>query len=433
MRRLGKWSGSLKGIWNPFRGVRRGRVLLGLVTGSLWIVLAGCEATYLLKQGYYQVALLAQRRPLDKALEDDSLSETVRRKMRLVRDACLFAEKNLDLNCGDSYSTFIPVEAESLAYSVIACPKDSLSPLTWSFPLVGSFPYKGFFRLEDALGEARKLEAENYDVHVGRISAFSALGWFSDPIYSTMLHLDETELVYTILHELVHKTIFFKDKGEFNEQIATFIGWKGTLFFYEKTEGPGSKSSMKIAAAIEAEKALSELLEKTKAELEEVYKGPLSLSEKLGLKEAAFSRLSREILRLSRIFPEGRLRGLENIAWNNASFLAIWLYRYDVGDLEALWDERRRDLRELVETLKGWRREGLDPQEEVRKWRRSRLAAQEGVGICGSVGAGDDAKGGFLGGTHSVRPQMQAGRKPGDNMITEGRTNDRWPSGDMPG
>jgi predicted aminopeptidase len=399
---------------------------LGLVTGSLWIVLAGCEATYLLKQGYYQVALLAQRRPLDKALEDDSLSETVRRKMRLVRDACLFAEKNLNLNCGDSYSTFIPVEAESLAYSVVACPKDSLSPLTWSFPLVGSFPYKGFFRLEDALGEARKLEAENYDVHVGRISAFSALGWFSDPIYSTMLHLDETELVYTILHELVHKTIFFKDKGEFNEQIATFIGWKGTLLFYEKTEGPGSKSSMKIAAAIEAEKALSELLEKTKAELEEVYKGPLSLSEKLGLKEAAFSRLSREILRLSRIFPEGRLRGLENIAWNNASFLAIWLYRYDVGDLEALWDERRRDLRELVETLKGWRREGLDPQEEIVKWRRSRLAAQEGFGICRSVGAGDDAKGGFLGGTHSVRPQMQAGRKPGHNMIIGGK---RTPGG----
>jgi len=338
----------------------------------MWIVLGGCEATYLLKQGYYQVALLAQRVPLDTALEDDSLSGTLKRKMRLARDACLFAEKNLSLNCGDSYSTFIPVEGDSLAYSVMACPRDSLSPLTWSFPLVGSFPYKGFFRLEDALSEARKLEAQNYDVHVGRISAFSALGWFSDPIYSTMLHLDDTELVYTILHELVHKTIFFKDRGEFNEQIATFIGWKGALLFYEKTEGPGSRNSMKITATIEAEKALSELLQKTKTELEEVYTGPLSLSEKLELKQAAFSRLSQEIMRLSRMFPEGRLRGLENIAWNNASFLAIWLYRYNVGDLEALWDERGRELRELVETLKEWKGKGLDPQEEVSKWRKSR-------------------------------------------------------------
>ena len=44
---------------------------------------------------------------------------------------------------------------------------------------------------------------------------------------------------------------------------------------------------------------------------------------------------------------------------------------------------------------------------------------------------GDDAKGGFLGGTHSVRPPIRAGRKPGHNMITVGRTNDRWPNGDM--
>ena len=41
---------------------------------------------------------------------------------------------------------------------------------------------------------------------------------------------------------------------------------------------------------------------------------------------------------------------------------------------------------------------------------------------------GDDAKGGFLGGTHSVRPPIRAGRKPGHNMIIGGK---RTPGGQM--
>jgi hypothetical protein len=43
--------------------------------------------------------------------------------------------------------------------------------------------------------------------------------------------------------------------------------------------------------------------------------------------------------------------------------------------------------------------------------------------------AREDAEGGFLGGTHSVRPRGEAVLKPRDNMITEGQTNGRWPNG----
>ena len=43
--------------------------------------------------------------------------------------------------------------------------------------------------------------------------------------------------------------------------------------------------------------------------------------------------------------------------------------------------------------------------------------------------AGDDAKGGFLGGMRSARPQIRAGRKPGEVMITDGRAKGWWPKG----
>jgi hypothetical protein len=38
--------------------------------------------------------------------------------------------------------------------------------------------------------------------------------------------------------------------------------------------------------------------------------------------------------------------------------------------------------------------------------------------------------GGFLGGTHSVRPRGKAGRKPGRLMITDGRAKGWWPKRD---
>ena len=45
---------------------------------------------------------------------------------------------------------------------------------------------------------------------------------------------------------------------------------------------------------------------------------------------------------------------------------------------------------------------------------------------------GDNAGGGFLGGTHSVRPRGKAGRKRRHDMITDGRGNARWPNGAIP-
>jgi hypothetical protein len=43
---------------------------------------------------------------------------------------------------------------------------------------------------------------------------------------------------------------------------------------------------------------------------------------------------------------------------------------------------------------------------------------------------GDEATGGFLGGTRSARRRGSAGRKPGHLMITDGRAKGSWPKRD---
>jgi hypothetical protein len=45
----------------------------------------------------------------------------------------------------------------------------------------------------------------------------------------------------------------------------------------------------------------------------------------------------------------------------------------------------------------------------------------------------DGAKGGFLGGTHSVRPFGKAGRKPREVVVRDELARGQWPSGAMRG
>jgi hypothetical protein len=45
----------------------------------------------------------------------------------------------------------------------------------------------------------------------------------------------------------------------------------------------------------------------------------------------------------------------------------------------------------------------------------------------------DGAKGGFLGGTHSVRPFGKAGRKPREVVVRDELARGQWPSGVMRG
>jgi NAD(P)-dependent dehydrogenase (short-subunit alcohol dehydrogenase family) len=56
--------------------------------------------------------------------------------------------------------------------------------------------------------------------------------------------------------------------------------------------------------------------------------------------------------------------------------------------------------------------------------RPSEARPSEGEAALGGR-AGNDAKGGFLGGTRSPRPQVRAGRKSGEVIITDGRGCER--------
>jgi len=339
---------------------------LTIVLGILGILLCGCEINYLLSQGYHQVKLLSTRRSLEHVLADPNVSEFLKERIRLVQEVCEFAGKDLGLKTAKSYRSFIEIQGPVVAYVVSACLKHRLEPYLWRFPLVGSFPYKGFFNLEEAKKEKTLLETKGLDTHLTGATAFSALGWFADPIYSSMLRLQDIDLCYTIFHELVHATVFFQDQVEFNEQLATFVGWQAALLFFQEKKKDLHKTE-KIIEILKEEQALAELLGELKDELDGLYASQMELEYKLQRRKEIFEKAKRRLSHLGKTFGGGRLEALAAMDWNNASFLALWRYRYDVGELNKLFSKLGGELRALLRMVVSWQENGFDPLLKLRE------------------------------------------------------------------
>jgi predicted aminopeptidase len=109
-----------------------------------------------------------------------------------------------------------------VSYIVQAAYKDRLEMKTWWFPIVGSVPYLGFFESPERDQKALELKDAGYDVTTGGVGAFSSLGWFDDPLFSSMLSRSHAELSHLLFHELIHRTLWIPGSTEFNENLAEY-------------------------------------------------------------------------------------------------------------------------------------------------------------------------------------------------------------------
>ncbi len=329
--------------------------------------LFGCELGYALRQGWHQARLLARERPVQEVLEDPSVHGFIKDGIRLVQDVREFGQSHLGLSPSTSYGSFVDVQGDVVAFAVSASKKDCLEPYLWRFPLLGVFPYKGFFHRRDALEEERNLRGLGYDTHLSGVVAFSALGWFPDPLYSSMLRMQWVDLVYTVLHEMVHGTVFFKDRVDFNERLATFFGWKGTLLFTEQKYGRDSPEAKEVVEIIEDERRLAEFLQRARGRLMAFYALPLASDAKVRGREGLFREIQEEARRLLSGMRTRRFLDLDKMDWNNASLMALWRYRYDLGDLDSAYLRAGGDLKALLAKVKGWMESGIDPEDALTK------------------------------------------------------------------
>jgi len=179
--------------------------------------------TYLAKSGISQLKILTNREDINSVLKNNNLPPETRDKLLLVRQVRDFCFNELGLKPTKNYSSFVQLEDKYVSYLLRVSPKYELKTYKWSFPIVGSFPYLGFFDKQDAIDEQQKFKDKSYDTYVRGVTAFSSLGWFNDPVLSSMMNYENPDLVNLIIHETVHSTLFIKNHASFNERLATFL------------------------------------------------------------------------------------------------------------------------------------------------------------------------------------------------------------------
>lgn len=179
--------------------------------------------------------VILKAKPVEEVLTDPAVPDSVKAKLHFIEEIRQFAIDSLGLNATPNYQTYYDQQNKPICYVLTVAEPYRIKAVAFSFPLIGSFTYKGFFDLDKAKQEAQRWK--DYDTEISPVSAYSTLGYFHDPILSGMLQLSEGRLASLIMHEMTHATLFIKNQHEFNENLANFIGDYGAVRFLAQRFG----------------------------------------------------------------------------------------------------------------------------------------------------------------------------------------------------
>ncbi len=301
----------------PPRTVRRVLFLVVLLGG----VILAADGCYYLNQAAGQMDVVLDRESSAAALRSPSYTPAQKDRIRLVREIKAFGIRALGLRDNGAYETVYDTGGKPVAWNLVACPPDSVRPRPWSFWVVGELPYVGFFDRADAEREEARCRARGDATLLRPVAAYSPLGWFGDPIFSTMLDDSEADLSELILHELTHGTVFHRDRGNFNESLATFAGQEGSLAFLAERHGPDSEAVRSARAEIDDARRFADWIRTTHADMDAYYKGSGSRVEKIAGREARFEEARRRFRAIP--FATSAYRGwLDRNPLNNAIIAA---------------------------------------------------------------------------------------------------------------
>lgn len=194
----------------------------------LAVVAPGCATLgYYAHLGQGQAALMRQRVPIAALLEDAGTDSVLRARLAEVLDARAFAVARLGLPDNRSYTGYVALDRPWVSWAVYAAPEFSVVPVTHCFPFAGCVPYRGYFDPARAQRAAARLAAEGHDTWIGGVPAYSTLGWFADPVFSSMLRGGQDALIEVVFHELAHQRLYLPGDAAFNESMASFVGREG--------------------------------------------------------------------------------------------------------------------------------------------------------------------------------------------------------------
>lgn len=289
------------------------------------LFLSSCSLVYVVKQGVYQVELVAGAEPIYQALRSSTLTPTQRKKLELILDVREFCRTKLQLVADRNYKD-VNLAWDKPIHTVSASYPLQFKPYHWWFPIVGSVPYKGFFDEKDAHREEQKLIAGGFETQKRKISGYSTLGFFSDPVWPSMLTLSDDALIELIIHELAHATVYINNETPFNETFASFVGKMGAIAYVHDRFGKDSAQAKKLATYYDELEIYRSFFYDLYVKLDEIYQSSHSDNDKKNRKHETLKNAKQAYLATI------KNESLKKIDWNqvnNAYLLSFKRYNQD--------------------------------------------------------------------------------------------------------
>lgn len=312
-----------------------------------------------------QLQLLWRAKPISRVLKDENLDSELRAGLHLVEEIRAFARDRIGLATSRNYTTFVDIGAGPVSWNLVVCAKDRLTPETWHYPVVGTVPYRGYFVREEAIAARDAYADQGFDTYLRPVSAYSTLGWFPDPILSTMLRYDEADLADLLIHELTHATIWIDGDVTFNESLASFVGREGALLWLREKYGTDAPVVQHVIDERADAQVFRKFMHGIATQLDSVYQTELPLDEKLSKREEIFSQAKQHYIDLP--LRTDRYDGFPTWELNNALLALYRVYQGQSDVFNRVFEHLNEDLVQTLEVLKACEYQD-DPEGYLQDW-----------------------------------------------------------------
>ena len=313
--------------------MQKNRYLTILVTALLVISLgqltACADLSYYLHSvnGHYDI--INRARPIQDWLEDGSTDPELAIKLARIEQIREFAINELGLPESDSYTLYADVGRQYALQNLFAAEEFSVKPKQWCYPVVGCAGYRGYFDIQRLQRFRDRLQEQGFEVHVTRVTAYSTLGWFDDPVLNTFIDWPEHRLAGLIFHELAHQQLYVDGDTEFNESFAMAVQQAGVEKWLQS-----KKQEQKLQRyrqyLLNRQRVVS-LIETARQDLDRLYQQDMDVTQMRQAKRERLQQLQQDYREMSADFEvsDGFKRWFDG-ELNNAKLASVATYHAQV-------------------------------------------------------------------------------------------------------
>ena len=341
---------------------------------ALAVATSGCAAPYYWQAIGGQLELLRKREPIGDIIADPAVDPKLKTTLARIETMRRFAVDELVLPDNDSYTSYVALDRPYVVWNVVATEEFSVDPQRWCFPFAGCVAYRGYFDKAAADRFAAKLAADGLDVQSGGSTAYSTLGYFDDPVLSTMVNGGEQYVASLLFHELAHQRLYVKSDSEFSEAFAMVIEEVGTERWL--AEHGTAADLERYRTRWQRREQFGELIATHQARLRELYASGATPSQLREDKQHAFDTLRSEYQSLKASWQGNA----DYDAWfaqplNNATLASVATYtrwlpalrsRLDAVGLRQFYGDAAEiaelDAPQREARLRAWEAEGRAPE-----------------------------------------------------------------------